>query len=379
MVALIQSKNELNMKLLTTTLLLAICSMLSHGQEITKTIDLTAKANSEIQRTDLFSNIQLISLQTTDQCLIGRINKIIEADNHFFIYDSKQEQILVFKEDGTYLNRIGKIGRGPNEYTSFDDFAVDTQHKQIALLTGGKKVIIYNYDGTFVSKKQLTSDGELESFEKTPTGYAASGNHRANTRNNEGSLIHFYDSDLKLTQKYIKNNRYPVSIPPFSPPFLCYKDQVHYCDFGMSRLYLNINHKNRCKHIDFTIGAAEALPKDFSDAMTFMTKQQEYNFLISCFLSENIFCAYYKYGSEVRLMLLNTINNKSSIYKWKGHVHFYSQTSGNILTDIQAINLEEIKAELHPQLTLKYPVDENSNPMIMRCKIRQKFIDELNE
>lgn len=66
---------------------------------------------------DIFDSIGFVKLETRDDALIGRIDRIIAVDNKYVILDGSISK-AVFVFDGKVLNRIGRNGRGPREYES---------------------------------------------------------------------------------------------------------------------------------------------------------------------------------------------------------------------------------------------------------------------
>lgn len=96
----------------------------------------------------VFKNPKYIQLETNSQCLISVIDKIIVHNNHFYILDRKEKQILVFDNDGKYIQKVGTIGKGPGEYISLDDFCIEDSTIML-LARDQKRVLLYNIDGSF--------------------------------------------------------------------------------------------------------------------------------------------------------------------------------------------------------------------------------------
>ena len=69
-------------------------------------------------------NARLFPLETTEESLIARVDKIISKAPYIYILDSRQKVIFIFDYDGHYLTKIDKIGRAGGEYASIEDFDV---------------------------------------------------------------------------------------------------------------------------------------------------------------------------------------------------------------------------------------------------------------
>lgn len=113
----------------------------------------------------LLDDIRFIPLETNDQCLMDRdISKIELFDSHISI--SSNKYIYKFDFRGKFLNRIGKQGRGPGEYSSggFQTFLLDNQNRQLILFDlFTQRMIVYDLDGKFVKDKSIDfSPGPME-------------------------------------------------------------------------------------------------------------------------------------------------------------------------------------------------------------------------
>src|SRR5690606_33642192 len=66
---------------------------------------------------DVIDSIRYVMLETTDECLIGNISELYVDGQFIFIVDNTIfESVFVFDESGHFLNKIGRLGRGPAEY-----------------------------------------------------------------------------------------------------------------------------------------------------------------------------------------------------------------------------------------------------------------------
>lgn len=103
---------------------------------------------------DIFSDIEIIPLETTDKSLINNITKVISLGDKYYIFDKKQNKIFLFDQDGRFLNEINDIGSGPEEYIDISDFDINDQ---IITLLAPLNRALYNYNmsGTFIKKTQL--------------------------------------------------------------------------------------------------------------------------------------------------------------------------------------------------------------------------------
>jgi hypothetical protein len=108
--------------------------------------------NTVLKYSDIYDNIRFVKLETRDDNLIGRIDKIIATNDKFVILDlAIAKKVFVFDNSGKFLNIIGSNGAGPEEYSSPDDIAYDEYNDELLILCHDKKVIMkFKLDGTFV-------------------------------------------------------------------------------------------------------------------------------------------------------------------------------------------------------------------------------------
>ena len=141
----------------------------------------------------IFGNIELILLETKDDCLIGREPIGLYLDNHhFFIKDNQQKIIFRFDRAGKFINSIGRRGMGPEEYSAIYDLYIDTLSKAVEILAPKGQILRYGYDGNFISKQSY--DESLLSFIKARDNYwfythQMTGNERLMKVSEDGTVI----------------------------------------------------------------------------------------------------------------------------------------------------------------------------------------------
>jgi hypothetical protein len=105
---------------------------------------------------DLFQKIEIIPLETTDASLIKSVSKIEYYNHRYYILDSESSLLFCFDSDGNYIENIGQIGSGPEDYFSAYDFLIDKNRNCIVILS--PVGLLYFYDlltGKLVDKIRL--------------------------------------------------------------------------------------------------------------------------------------------------------------------------------------------------------------------------------
>lgn len=109
--------------------------------------------------TDMFNSYKIVRLETNDSCLIGdRMNKIIKRDSVYYIKNF--DEIFIFDNNGTFMNKLSKRGNGPDEYTGIMDFDIVPSKRGNEIWIGSDHSII-RYDAMNL---ELLGHIELDNF-----------------------------------------------------------------------------------------------------------------------------------------------------------------------------------------------------------------------
>jgi hypothetical protein len=188
------------MKLLSVLLIFSLClSACSGDKDAAGKIPVIDVVNEvgNYQRmycSDLFSSMKLIPLETRKECLINVRYTVAVNDSliviqnlpgdggggMFMIVPSNNSDIIAFDRSGFYLNPIGKVGQGPEEYVISQNPFFNTD-KSTLFVEDFKKVIEYDYKGNFINS---FSKSEIDGMELLDYTYAGDGHFIAKMRNN---------------------------------------------------------------------------------------------------------------------------------------------------------------------------------------------------
>ena len=107
-----------------------------------------------------FIDIEYVTLETNEQSIIsGTIdlidgNKLIVGKGFYLVKYFKT--ILEFQSNGSFVARIGTLGRGPNEFLVPHDVKVDEINQNIYVLAGWQKnFFVYSDKGKFIRTFQI--------------------------------------------------------------------------------------------------------------------------------------------------------------------------------------------------------------------------------
>lgn len=113
--------------------------------------------SGSIKMSDVIERLEYIQLETTPECLIGRVDRIIPIKQAFLLVDRwKTKTVFIFDRAGKFIRKISRKGRGPQEYISLADVDYDTDAGQLVVLDSyGQKLLFYSLEGEFVKKIDL--------------------------------------------------------------------------------------------------------------------------------------------------------------------------------------------------------------------------------
>lgn len=98
-------------------------------------------------------------METNDSSLINDMTKIIHRNNHFYILDRETKRIVVFDDNGKFLEEINKLGIGPGEYSEIADFGFNDFTGELELLVPMGGILRYDSTGKEFKGKFLFPDG----------------------------------------------------------------------------------------------------------------------------------------------------------------------------------------------------------------------------
>lgn len=105
---------------------------------------------------DAVSGIEIVTLEINPNSFIADIKDVAITKHDIFVADNKDQRLLRFSREGKFLNRIGTIGQGPEEYIQMWQFLIDEAKEEVYIVTILQGINVYEYDGTFKRKATKT-------------------------------------------------------------------------------------------------------------------------------------------------------------------------------------------------------------------------------
>lgn len=106
---------------------------------------------SELPHSDLdtiFSSYKLIPLETSEEFLIGNIDRVIKCPGCYCIQDRENANVFIFEENGKFRCKLGNKGHARNEHLDAWSIAYDEKNEQIVMLDlTGRRLLSYDLMG----------------------------------------------------------------------------------------------------------------------------------------------------------------------------------------------------------------------------------------
>ena len=126
------------------------CESSQTDNDSLKILDITDLSKTEVVKASDIDvvDIEYISLETDTNSLISFIRNIKSDDN--FLYIRTSDGLLRFDLNGKFISKIGKKGRGPQEYQILMDYSIGADGNIYILSLFQEKIFIYTPKGDFV-------------------------------------------------------------------------------------------------------------------------------------------------------------------------------------------------------------------------------------
>lgn len=141
------------------------------NQEGTQIINLSENILevSSLSLSEAAAKIEFVQLEATNDSYLGEIQKIHVTEHDIWVEQESSFYIYRFSRSGNFLNRIGKIGQGPEEYATCSDFFIDEIQEEVYIVSGEKGILVYDFDGNF--KRMATKLRQSDIFMSSDMQY----------------------------------------------------------------------------------------------------------------------------------------------------------------------------------------------------------------
>lgn len=218
--------------LVLTLLILFSCS--GKQKKESSGFDIDPEQKTEKGLSDYFSSIEVIPLETSDSSIMAAADKLIYCRGKYYLLDVRSiEGVLIFDKDGKFLNKLVRMGRGPQEYYTANDFVVDPSNGDISIMSSiGGTVLVYDSTLTFRERYSIN-------YQATHSFFPINDNTTAFYTGNEGKLFIYNRKNNSIEYEYLVSTEsleltiYKSSLSPFS----VYNDTVQFLASAQKKVY----------------------------------------------------------------------------------------------------------------------------------------------
>jgi hypothetical protein len=137
------------------------CSQSNISNENSIVINKDTLDYNTIGISEIFSDLEIIPLETNSKCLIAGISKLIFFDNKLFILDATSKAVMVFSSTGTFIRRYGSVGSGPGEFQTPTSICINELDNTLLIYDmSTRSILIYSINGAYIKSIKI-EDGLL--------------------------------------------------------------------------------------------------------------------------------------------------------------------------------------------------------------------------
>lgn len=119
------------------------------------TLKIDLDLNNEFEINELFSDVEIIPLESSDNIVVDQIILKTEFYNDYiYILNPRLSTIFIFDIYGKYINKLEK-GVGPEQFLSISDFNVNRFTGNLDVLTRNRIMIYDSIGETMISSKRI--------------------------------------------------------------------------------------------------------------------------------------------------------------------------------------------------------------------------------
>lgn len=190
------------------------------------TIDIAKNPKYTIKDTDFIDIQSSISLDSTDDALLGDVLKVFEIKGEYYVVDAIYSNIKVFDNGGRINRYIGKIGEGPGEYTRlFDADFNELDSTMLIYSNDSRRLNEYNLDGTFIKQKNIPLFGYYFAIVPQEHSYYFYINYNSSELNQKHNLL-VTDYDFNVLGRYFPYPKDEISAFSYSGKIIKNKEGV---------------------------------------------------------------------------------------------------------------------------------------------------------
>lgn len=362
-----------------------------------------------IKLSDFVESIDIISLETNQNCLVESVGKLVKYKDFYYIASTTNviNKILIFDKNGKFIYKLDKKGSGPNEYIDIRDFDVIDNDKIVIISRSNPGIYIYD-----IHKDSCILHKNIDIYPNnilTKENYFYIMNDGTKFRRETNDLIFKYDKQANYINSFFKVEQETLNIISNIAPLVSlslYNKDIYF-NYPFCNTVYKIEDTDISTEYELDFGG-KFLPinklkgaKDILEIEKHIKKNKGLNSLIYYAINSHFslftFYDYQLYGyillhnkNENRSLIAHEIiddlcfkGNKIKLKPWKlpkllkDNVIYYHIEPGELITLLQDYKKKlsaddwQIFCNDHPQLIEKISkMKEDDNPVLLSIKLK---------
>ena len=116
------------------------------------TIKIPDKTDDPLSLSEMAKSVQRVQLETTQGNYLGYIDEVKLYNKRLYLADGSR--ILIFDLSGNFIQKLGRQGEGPGEYSRVTSMDIDDNSGNI-YVSAYNKILVYNTDYELVEERKL--------------------------------------------------------------------------------------------------------------------------------------------------------------------------------------------------------------------------------
>lgn len=131
----------------------------SQKSETLVPVKVTVEKGRQTPDSVLFEKQDIVFLETTEESLIRFVTSVARIDTFLYVFDTLQDYVFIFNQEGKFIARAGTIGQGPREYTGLNTFCIDSIHREFIVATDPPtRLQFYSLSGEFIAETKIPDE-----------------------------------------------------------------------------------------------------------------------------------------------------------------------------------------------------------------------------
>ncbi|MGV8096486.1 MAG: 6-bladed beta-propeller [Mangrovibacterium sp.] len=202
------------------------------------TIKISLHETPQIDVESIIESIDLVPLETNEDCLISHVDKIKIYEDKVFVLDRGAGNIIVFSSiTGKFISKVSKQGKGFGEYITIADFDINPKNGELYIIDGMTDKVLVFKDAEFIRDYKLKLGAKVASICFLNTGNIAFSTQIYTLSDEWRYHLLITDNNLNLIKKDIHYEKIASLVMAPISSFVCFENTISYLPVYRDTIY----------------------------------------------------------------------------------------------------------------------------------------------